>query len=63
MKKAKSSKVEDRALTAVGKFLRTQGWNCVVIGFKRIELVKRPYKFQIVLEFLGKKLKRKGNKK
>ena len=48
-------KIEEKALGAIGEYLKSVGWKPLVIGFDSIEQGNLKYNFRLIVKFTGKK--------
>jgi len=51
----KDKKLEEKAIDACAKYLRSIGWNPLVGGFTGIEQGELKYNFRLIFKFTGKK--------
>lgn len=53
----KKKTIEEKAIDAVAKYLKSIGWSPLVGGFERIEQGNLKYNFRLIFKFTGKKIK------
>ncbi len=52
--RVKEMEIEEKAIDACAKYLRSKGWNPLVGGFQRIEQGELKYNFRLIFGFTGK---------
>lgn len=48
---------EEKLLKELGKYLKSKGWDAVIINFKGIAKREGEHNFSLMVDFTGKKLK------